>query len=717
MRINILSVGAAITAALFAALSSAWAQEAEASNAAGLITAQQASAMELASLEETFTIFATANEVNAFSHPGAVTVIDRKAIEDYATGTVSDILRSTPGVQFQGGPRRTGDVPSIRGMGGQGVQIFLDGARQSFASGHDGRFFVDPDLLQAVEVIRGPGSALYGSGSLGGVIGFRTVDAADFLDGGDTYGVRVRGAYDSVNEQWSETGTFFYGDADGTFDLVASVTARQSSDIALGNGSDLPSEDDILSSLLKGSWQITPDLSFEASWMRFQNDAAEPNNGQDPTATDTVNKDVESQTLQGTLAYNPQSDLVDFEVTIYGATHDVEEAETTSTRVISRDIESRGIRASNRSRFDLGAAGDVRFTHGGEYYVDEQTGRDSTSVDGTRGGVPDAEATFMGLFAQAEFDFAAPLGAPGTLLIIPGVRYDAFENEAVGNPDTDDSATSYKLAASYLPTDWFLMFGSYAEAFRAPSFDEIYADGVHFPLFLTSPPFIVFNSFMANPNLLPEDSATWEVGAGVDLDGIFGGEDAFRFKGSYWWSDVDNLIGLNVVFNPACVGAPTPPFPPCTDGGTSQYVNTATAELEGLELEAEYDSTMFYASATYSTIDGTDSATGAYVGVLFPDRFFVDAGMRLPHVDGARVGVRAEFAADFDEVNDPLEARDSYNVFDLYAVWEPASRPLHGVRVDLGVDNVGDENYERVFAGTSEPGRNFIAAVSWRTTF
>ena len=39
---------------------------------------------------------------------------------------------------------------------------------------------------------------------------------------------------------------------------------------------------------------------------------------------------------------------------------------------------------------------------------------------------------------------------------------------------------------------------------------------------------------------------------------------------------------------------------------------------------------------------------------------------------------------------------------------------IEGLRLDLGVDNVFDEDYERVFAGVSEPGTNFKIAASWQ---
>ena len=57
------------------------------------------------------------------------------------------------------------------------------------------------------------------------------------------------------------------------------------------------------------------------------------------------------------------------------------------------------------------------------------------------------------------------------------------------------------------------------------------------------------------------------------------------------------------------------------------------------------------------------------------------------------------------------EERDGYAVLDLYAGWTPmADQPL---RINLGVDNVFDEDYERVFAGVSEAGRSVRIDLTW----
>ena len=137
---------------------------------------------------DAISVTATRNPIRSFEYPGMVSVVGRERILTRQASTPDDLLRFIPNVEFTGGPRRTGEVPSIRGFSGADVIVTLDGARQNFGSTHDGRFFIDPSLFKRVEVLRGPASSLYGSGGNGGLIGFRTLDAADLLGPGKTAG-------------------------------------------------------------------------------------------------------------------------------------------------------------------------------------------------------------------------------------------------------------------------------------------------------------------------------------------------------------------------------------------------------------------------------------------------------------------------------------------------------------------------------------------------
>lgn len=677
--------------------------------------------------EVAITVYGTSNPIAVFDYPGQVSVVTRDDLDTLAPSAISDALRDVPGLDFAGGPRRTGETPSLRGLSGQNVLILLDGARQSFTSAHDGRFFLDPDLIGTAEVVKGPASSLYGSGAVGGVLAFESVDAADLLQDDQSWGMRTRLGYQSVNEEILGSVTAFT--QQGAFDGLASFGIRQSGDIKLGSGADLLSDDKIHNALLKGSYALSEALSIEGSWQRFENTAIEPNNGQGSLGTGDsildreVEKDITTDTFRLGLDFNPiNNDWVDATLSAYQTNSEVDEFDQTIPRMTIRQIETTGFSARNASQFTLGAF-ETTLTIGGDWYKDEQTGTDDQTTDGLRGGVPNAQSEFMGIFAQLEASLATDIGE---FLFIPGVRYDEFESSssiAPDQPNTDD-AVSPRFAVSYGPSDWFRVFGSYSEGFRAPSVNELYLDGVHFSiphpvLFDPAMGSFVFapNNFVPNPDLVPESTETIEFGMGFNFSNLATDGDRLQAKISYFETEADDLINLTVNVAPDATCFAPPFFQPCTYG-TSNSANVDQAELEGFEAELHYDSDRVFARVSFATIEGTDLSDGSDIGSLTPDRFALNAGVKLPEWN-ARIGARLQHAADFEQhIADGTggftlaDERDRYTVVDLYTTWSPDF--ANGVRFDVGVDNILDENYERVFAGVSEPARNFKIAASWQ---
>ncbi|WCL54272.1 TonB-dependent receptor domain-containing protein [Gimibacter soli] len=657
-------------------------------------------------------VVATRNPMPAFTVPGSVSVVNKAEIDDMVASSISDIFATVPGLMFDGGPRRNGETPAIRGQAGEGVVVLFDGVRQNFLSGHDGRFFIEPDLLKSAEVVRGGGSALYGSGAVGGVLAFRTVDAADLLKEGETAGYRLATGYQDGSDEWMGSATLFGRSSDGKFDGVASLTKRGSGDIKLGDGTTLPSDDDIGSGLLKGTVKVSEALTASFGWVGYRNDAIEPNNGLGNNTGDLVDKKVRSDTYRANLHLAPvDSQYVDASLVAYVNKARVDEAELDSDREIGRSVTTNGVALDNRSRFKLGEGASITFTYGGEYYEDKQTGTDNTTVDGTRGGVPDAKAKTLGLFMQAEI---ATSTAIGDFLIIPAVRYDHFKNEAIGSGERPtDKATSPKIGVTWEPVEGFMLYGQYGEAFRAPSFNEIFADDLHFEIPLM-PGVVAPNYFVPNPDLAPERSKGWEFGAGVDQANLMTTGDRLTLKGGWFRSDVKDLIDLevNFAFSPGCF---IPGMPGGCNAGTSRNINTSEARLDGIELEGSYDHPRFRIVAAYSTIDGKDLETGDYVGILAPNRLLMTGELKLPEID-ARIGTRFDIAGKFDKVADPADARAAYESVDIFFNWAPKGA-LEGLRIDLRIDNLFDTEVERVFAGVVDPGRNAKVRVSWSGSF
>ncbi len=658
------------------------------------------------------TVYATLSPIQSFDYPGQVTVVDSERIISLQPSSVGDVLQGIPNVVVDGGPRRSGQVPAIRGFTDEDVLILVDGVRQSFVSGHDGRLFIDPGLLKQAEVVRGPISSLYGSGALGGVIALTTVDAADFLDPGETAGVNVRTGYQSVNEEFFVTTTAFTRSNDGRFDIVGSLTYRDSGDIELGNGVTLPDDHEIANGMLKGTVQLAPGLSLTTQWIRYHDDAITPDNPQgnripgvpdeDGVTPLEVFRKTLSDTVAATLAYAPEGNpYIDGKIQTWWTKNEVEKDFVVGPRVVSREVETIGVKADNRSRFDLSDNTRLTLTYGAEIYRDEQTGRDNSTASGLWPGVPGATADFAGVFTQAEFKMMQPAGLPGELTVLPGVRFDSYKSQTSGLDDNEDTALSPKLGLSYKPVPWLLLFGNYGEAFRAPSFNELYADGVHFRL----PPPFGSNNFIANPDLEPQKGATIEGGVGLEFNDVASAGDRFSIKGSYWKSDVENFIDTEV-FVSGCFDFS--PATPCY----SRFYNVGNAELKGFELEARYDIGRFYGIAAYSTIDGRDLDEGDYLGILQPNKFYLDLGVKFPEY-WTRVGTRLTWAGEFTKVNEVGEERAAYNTVGLYASIEPGEGALKGFRLDVGVDNIFDEHYEVIAAGAAEPGVNVKAAVGY----
>ena len=168
----------------------------------------------------TITVTATLTERALDEVPNTVSVIDREQIEHELMSDIRDLVRYEPGVSARASLGRFGLSDfRIRGLDGNRVLIETDGVSVSdaFSIGSfsaSNRNFVDLETLKAVEILRGPGSSLYGSDALGGVVSFITRDPVDYLGGdgrGSHFGLR----------------TGFDGADDGVF---GSVTA------AVGNG-------------------------------------------------------------------------------------------------------------------------------------------------------------------------------------------------------------------------------------------------------------------------------------------------------------------------------------------------------------------------------------------------------------------------------------------------------------------------------------------------
>jgi hemoglobin/transferrin/lactoferrin receptor protein len=146
-----------------------------------------------------------------------VTVLSRADLNSEIATSLADVFRYVSGVDYEAAGTRFGtEGINIRGIGGNRVAILVDGVPLSdqFDTGsfsNATRDFIDAGLVQNIEVLHGPASALYGSSAIGGVVAVKTPDPADIIrnerNGGDFLGT-WRGADSSTHGQ----AMFAFGD-------------------------------------------------------------------------------------------------------------------------------------------------------------------------------------------------------------------------------------------------------------------------------------------------------------------------------------------------------------------------------------------------------------------------------------------------------------------------------------------------------------------------
>ena len=96
--------------------------------------------------------------------PQSITVIPQQLMQDQGVTNMRDALRDVPGISLGAGEAGAqGDNLTIRGFSARN-DFYLDGMRDF------GSYYRDPFNLQAVEVLKGPSSVLFGRGSTGGAV-------------------------------------------------------------------------------------------------------------------------------------------------------------------------------------------------------------------------------------------------------------------------------------------------------------------------------------------------------------------------------------------------------------------------------------------------------------------------------------------------------------------------------------------------------------------
>lgn len=420
----------------------------------------------------------------------SVTVIDRDDISRLQAQSVQDLLRGLPGIGISnnGGAGKSTSV-FVRGTESDHVLVLIDGVKVGSATLGTTPFENIPvELIERIEIVRGPRSSLYGSEAIGGVIQiFTRRDGHGFKPFFSLGG----GSFRTFNGSAGVSGS----SPEGFFNLTGSGVSTRG--INACNGKPGPEGG--------GCFTREPDLdgyrnlsgSLRAGY-RFENGFevdghALVSSGDSEFDGDFVNESDSLQLVYGGKARYAPTAFWDIGLS-GGRSLDRSGNFKDGTFQGRFDTERDTLSFQN----DLAVLDDHLLTLGFDYQadrVDSTTAFAVTSRDNT------------GWFAQYQ-------GSYGAHDLELSLRRD--DNEQFGAWTTGGAAFGFALFNNLRLT------ASYGTAFKAPTFNELY-----FPNF-------------GNPNLRPEESRSLEFG--LSDRGLWG-----HWSLNVYETRIDNLIAFDAL--------------------------------------------------------------------------------------------------------------------------------------------------------------------------
>jgi hemoglobin/transferrin/lactoferrin receptor protein len=685
--------------------------------AASVLNARAQSGSAQVQSLDIITVAASKTEERAIDALAPVSVVTLEQIQGLQPKRLSDIFYNVPGVSFQDRGDDPATAINIRGLQDFGrVAVVVDGARQNYQrTGHNanGSFFLDPELIGGVDVVRGPTANIYGSGAIGGVVSFRTKDIEDVVRPGERWGVDMTGSYGTNKDR--ALGSIFAGiHADPKTDVFGGVVYRTQGNYKDGAGTEIGNTgDDIAAGLMKLTVRPAEghEIKLGGIFQDYQYSIGQQNRGPTTTAaplasiagTSVYASNTKNYTGTLTWKYSRPDDMwFDWNASVYGNRTDNDQLKTYNNRITTGGsvcslanpgnnisgcvgdrrgylLDTVGIDVNNTTRFNVGGIRNA-LTYGFDAFQDDVSTFDSRGNSNVT--TPGGKRTVSGGFVQLKQNYAT------WLEVVSAIRYDRYDLDS-SKVSTGGDRFSPKITVGVTPVAGFTPYVSYAEGYRAPSITETLISGEHAtgggpPLFPCPGGTVGLFCFLPNPGLRPEVGKNKEAGVNLKYDGIFAANDSFRGKLNVFRNDVYDYIDL--------VGStPIPPILIAFPGAFSQYFqyqNIAHARIEGFEAETLYDAGGWFVGVAGHLVRGKNTATNIGLATITPRKVTTTAGVRLLDRSLVLSVQWSSFGANTDLPAGYLPST-SYELVNLYLSWQATK----DITFTASVDNLLNQYY------------------------
>ena len=688
---------------------------------------------------DTITVAATKTEERAIDALAPVSVVTLEQIQGRHASTVGGLLYNVPGVWLQD----RGDEPStsinIRGLQDFGrVAVVVDGARQNYQrTGHfaNGSFFLNPELIGGIDIVRGPTANIYGSGAIGGVASFRIKDVQDVVRPGERWGVDFNNVF-GTNEGRALSSVFGGVHVNPNVDVFAGGTYSTQENYRDGTGYEVANTGNRLSAGVAkltvrpaDGHEIKLGTIFQESLFSVGQpprplgspNTIAPNGTPSLGGTSIYKSDVKNYTTTLGWKYSkPDDQIFDWDAKVYWNRTENDQVKTAHTSLAAFDgcttpgnaisgcvgdkrsyaIDTYGFDVFNTSRID---AGDWRhaFTYGVDGFQDQVNSQDRTGNSDVT--TPNGTRQVFGGFGQWKVNYKS------LVEVVSAIRYDNYKLSSQAGGTSGDRF-SPKVTIGFLPGSVATPYLSYAEGYRAPSITETLVTGRHVAAggggaLAVCPDGLGFFCFLPNPGLRPEVGKTKEAGLNLKKDSVFVAGDSFRGKFNVFMNDVEDYIDqvgpITTAANPVLCPAPM--------GTCYQYQNLkGGANIRGFEFETMYDAVSWFVGLSGSVQEGKNNLTGVGLYSIPGQKVTTTGGLRFLE---NRLILSVMWTNVKGNNNIPITylPGTSYDLVNLYLT----AKPTKDVTVNFSVENLLNQYYRPYAIPTSSDFTSTQNDVKW----
>lgn len=669
-------------------------------------------------------------------------------------GTAADLLQNSGSVFVQKS-QLGGGSPMIRGFSTNRLLIAVDGVRFNNAIFRGGNvqnvISIDPFTVERAEVILGPGSVVYGSDAIGGVMNFYTKKPKFSFEEGVAFSGSATARYGTATDE--KTGHFDFNIGTKEWGFLTSVTYSDFGDIRMGkHGPD---------DYLRNEFVVTENGVDTV----VQN---EDPRVEVPTGYNQIN-------LMQKVRFNP-TEYWDFNLGVFYTTtsdyprydrlirrrdgalrsadwfYDPQEWFSTNLQITSTQLENIDLYDTStlsisyqrskegRNDRDFGETilfetneqvdaftggwdftkkvGSANFFYGAEYVYNKVSSQGKETDITTGNSVPGVSrypdgSTWQSIagYANTQWKITPEIALQG------GLRYNyiilnaSFDNSFFDFPfteaDINTGALTGSAGISWNPNDIIGWKASISTAFRAPNIDDVGK------IFDSEPGSVV----VPNPNLEPEQATTGEIGTTLNFEGIV----KLNFSGYYTVLD-DALVRRDFSLDGETIvdfqGEPS---------NVQAIQNAAKAEVYGFEAGLEINfSEAWQLTSQYSIVDGFEEGDdGVRNAIRHAAPVFGNTQVSFKK-NKYRVSAFALYNGQFDF--DELAPSQQNNAF-LYATdsngnpFSPSWYTLNlqteysvteALQLNIALENITDQRYRQYSSGIAAAGRNLIVAATYR---